>query len=68
MHDEDDLEPGTRVRLTPLGVQRCPKLKAYTGVIIAVGKQSKSYRVLIDGRQMPLTLHASYVESEKLRP
>lgn len=45
MHDHDDLKPGTRVRLMPLGIDRSPRLKAYTGIVLGVGKQGKSYRV-----------------------
>jgi hypothetical protein len=65
MHDRDDLKPGTRVRLTSLGMDRCPRLKSRTGVIVAASKQSQSFRVLIDGRKMPLALHASYIEAEQ---
>ena len=40
MHDRDDLKPGKRVRLTSLGIDRCPRLKSHTGVIVATSKQS----------------------------
>ena len=65
MHDRDDeLKPGTRVRLTTLGVQRCPRLRSHTGVIAAASNQSNSFRVLIDGRKLPIALHESYIEAE----
>ena len=60
----DDLEPGQRVRLTPLGVQRCPKFKSYTGVVVGVAKRGRAYRVQLDGRSMPTMLHESYIEPE----
>ena len=65
MHDRDDLKPGKRVRLTTLGIDRCPKLKSHTGVIVATSKQSNSFRILIDGRKMPIALHESYIEAEQ---
>jgi len=60
----EDLKPGTRVRLTKLGVERCPKLKSHFGIIVGVSHGGKSFRVLIDGRKMPLALHESYIEAE----
>ena len=60
----EDLKPGTRVRLTKLGVERCPKLKSHFGIIVGVSHGGKSFRVLIDGRKMPLALHESYIETE----
>jgi hypothetical protein len=60
----EDLKPGTRVRLTKLGVERSPKLRSHAGIIVGVSHGSRSYRVLIDGRKMPLALHESYLEPE----
>lgn len=63
MHDDDELPATTRIRLTQVGIERCPKLKSHTGVVVGVGRGS-SYRVLIDGHRWPVTLHASYIERE----
>jgi len=65
MHDgNEDMKPGTRVRLTKLGIERSPKLMSHTGIIVGVSHGSRSYRVLIDGRKMPLALHETYIEPE----
>jgi hypothetical protein len=62
--DDDELTPGRRIRLTALGKLRCPKLKDDTGVVIGKSPQSNAFRVLIDGRKMPITLHESYIEAQ----
>lgn len=63
MHEPDNsLTVGTRIRLTPLGVERCPRLKAHDGVVVGVGRNAQSFRVLISGRTDAITLHASYIE------
>jgi hypothetical protein len=62
--DDDELTPGRRIKLTALGRLRCPKLKNHTGVVIAKSPQSNAFRVLIDGRKMPITLHESYIEAQ----
>ena len=53
-----------RVRLTRLGIERSPKLKSHTGIIVGVSHGGKSFRILIDGRKMPIALHESYIEAE----
>jgi hypothetical protein len=62
--DDDELTAGRRIKLTALGKQRCPKLKNDTGVVIGKSPQSNAFRVLIDGRKMPITLHESYIEEQ----
>jgi hypothetical protein len=62
---KEDLKPGTRVRLTKLGIERSPKLKSHTGIIVGVSHGARSFRVLIDGRKMPLALHESYIEADR---
>jgi hypothetical protein len=58
-----DVVPGQRFRLSPLGKQRCPKLKPDIGVVI--GKSGISaVRVKFDGRKQPATLHLSYIDLE----
>jgi hypothetical protein len=47
-----------------LGRLRCPKLKNHTGIVISKSAQSNAFRVLIDGRKMPITLHESYIEAQ----
>ena len=60
--DDDELGPGKRIKLSELGKQRCPKLKNYNGIVVGKSLHSNAFRVLIDGRKMPITLHESYIE------
>lgn len=60
--DDDELTAGRRIKLTALGKLRCPKLKNDTGLVVGKSPQSNAFRVLIDGRKMPITLHESYIE------
>ena len=62
--DDDELGPGRRIKLTALGRLRCPKLKNDTEIVISRSPQSNAFRILIDGRKMPITLHESYVEAQ----
>jgi hypothetical protein len=55
---------GSRIRLSALGMERCSKLKSPTGMIVGVNPIGTSFRILLDGRKLPLTLHASYIELE----
>ena len=56
---------GLRIRLSALGARRCSKLKSHTGTIVGINPGGTSFRILIDGRKLPLTLHVSYIESEE---
>jgi hypothetical protein len=53
---------GSRIRLSALGSERCSKLKSHTGMIVGANPIGTSFRILLDGRKLPLTLHASYIE------
>jgi hypothetical protein len=55
---------GSRIRLSALGMERCSKLKSPTGMIVGVNPICTSFRILLDGRKLPITLHASYIELE----
>jgi hypothetical protein len=60
---------GSRIRLSALGMERCHRLKSHTGIVVGANPIGTSFRVLIDGRKRPVTLHASYIELEGgLRP
>jgi hypothetical protein len=61
---QDDLKNGTRIRLSQLGLERCPRIASHTGVVVGTTSRSASIRVLLDGRKMPMTLHTSYIEPE----
>jgi hypothetical protein len=56
---------GSRIRLSALGIERCSKLKVRTGVVVGINPNGTSFRVLIDGRKLPRTLHESYIEPEE---
>jgi hypothetical protein len=58
------LQAGSRIRLSPLGVERCARLKSHTGMVVGINPSGTSFRVLIDGRKLPLSLHESYIEPE----
>jgi hypothetical protein len=53
---------GSRIRLTTLGIERCYRFKSHTGIIVGASPIGTSFRILLDGRKLPLTLHASYIE------
>jgi hypothetical protein len=55
---------GSRIRLSALGMERCSKLKSATGMIVGANPICTSFRILLDGRKLPITLHASYIELE----
>ena len=59
------LVAGSRIRLSALGFEPCPRLKSRTGMIVGINPSGTSFRVLIDGRKLPVTLHQSYVEPDE---
>ena len=61
---------GSRIRLPALGIERCPKFKNPTsGVIVGANSIGTSFRILLDGRKLPVTLHVSYIElDDELQP
>jgi hypothetical protein len=59
-----ELKAGSRIRLSSLGVERCSRLKSRTGLVLGINPGGTSFRILIDGRKMPLSLHGSYIEPE----
>jgi hypothetical protein len=53
-YDELGVRAGTRIRLSALGKERCPRFKTDTGVI--VGRRGpSSLRVKFNGRKQPVT-------------
>ena len=59
--DDTEIQRGTRVRLSNLGKERCPRLKSESGIILRRNGPS-TIRVQFDGRKNPVTLHQSYIE------
>ena len=64
MRDDEELNLGTRVRLSALGKARCPKMTRQAGFVVAKVDHSDALRVLMDGNKDPSTLHRGYVEAE----
>jgi hypothetical protein len=58
------LKIGSRFRLSALGIKRCRRLKSRTGVVVGLSPTGSSFRVLLEGRRQPMTLHESYVEPD----
>jgi hypothetical protein len=61
-HDDSELKPGMRIRLSALGRARSPRMKVHTGVIVGKTAGSEGVRVILDGSRSPITLHESYIE------
>jgi hypothetical protein len=60
-----DFLVGDRVRLSELGIARSPKIKARSGVVVALARlNGNAIGVLIDGNKTVTTLHRSYLELE----
>jgi len=63
-HPDEVFQIGKRFSLSALGRERCPRLKNDTGVIVGKPQRGDAVRVLLDGRKMPISIHASYIEVE----
>jgi len=65
MPNDIELAVGDRVRLTEVGVSRCPKISIRTGVVVSLPRYdsgSGTVRVLFDGNREPTSIHRSYLE------
>ena len=60
--DKIDIRRGDRVRLSPLGAARCPRLADKERVIVGAGQYQSTVRILFDGLKSPTSLHRDYVE------
>jgi hypothetical protein len=58
------LKIGSRCRLSALGSERCRRLKSRSGVIVGINPTGSSFRIVLEGRRQPVTLHASYIEPD----
>jgi len=63
-HEDSELKPGMRIRLSALGRARSPRMKVHTGVIVGLTDGSEGVRVMMDGSKSPITLHESYIEPQ----
>jgi hypothetical protein len=58
---EPELRPGSRFQLTPLGIERCPKLRGRSGTILSLARNANGFRVQFDGAKTAQSLHRSYI-------
>jgi hypothetical protein len=59
---------GARMRLSALGIERCPKFKNPTrAIVVGANSIDTSFRILLDGRKLPVMLHVSHIELENER-
>jgi hypothetical protein len=64
----NELKVGSRVRLSALGIKRCPGLKSRIGAVVGLSPTGSSFRVILEGRRQPITLHESYIEPVSEHP
>jgi len=60
--DKVEITIGVRVKLSPLGAVRCPRLADREGVVVGGGRYPSTARVIFDGFKVPTSLHRDYVE------
>jgi hypothetical protein len=56
---------GQRVRLSALGLERCPRMQGYFGRVTGRGSGS-SYHVLFDGLKTTRQLHHTYLDPDDI--
>ena len=62
IRDKVEITIGARVKLSPLGAARCPRLADKGGVIVGAGQYQSTVRIIFDGLKSPTSLHRDYVE------
>jgi hypothetical protein len=60
--ENGEITKGIRVKLSPLGAARCPRLADKEGVIVGAGQYQSTVRIIFDGLKSPTSLHRDYVE------
>jgi hypothetical protein len=62
MQNEDVLKSGSRFCLTPLGIDRCPKLGGgASGIVISATPTKAGFFVLLDGAKTVRNFHRTYI-------
>ena len=56
-----ELKPGVRIKLSELGMMRCPKLQGRTGTILSLTRTANGFRVQFDGAKFAQSLHRTYI-------
>ena len=57
-----EITVGARVKMSPLGAARCPRLAGKEGVVVGGGQYPSTVRIIFDGSKTPKSLHRDYVE------
>jgi hypothetical protein len=62
IRDKVEITIGARVKMSPLGATRCPRLAGKEGVVVGGGQYPSTVRIIFDGSKTPKSLHRDYVE------
>jgi hypothetical protein len=57
-----DITIGSRVRMSPLGAERCPSLADKLGTVVGGSVYNNSVGIRFDGNKSTTTLHRNYLE------
>lgn len=60
--DKVEITIGARVKMSPLGAVRCPRLADREGMVVGGGQYPSTARIIFDGFKAPMSLHRDYVE------
>jgi hypothetical protein len=56
---------GQRIKMSPLGAARCPRLRHKTGNVIGFTKYKSRVAIIFDGNKAPIAIHINYIEAIK---
>ena len=56
---------GDRVRLSELGRKRMSRNRATTATVVGYGRSETTIRIVFDGSNYPVSIHASYLEKDR---
>jgi hypothetical protein len=57
-----DITIGSRVRMSALGAERCPRLAEKIGTVVGGSIYNNSVSIRFDGKKSAVTLHRNYIE------
>jgi hypothetical protein len=57
-----DITIGSRVRMSALGAERCPRLAENVGTVVGGSIYKNSVSIRFDGKKSSVTLHRDYIE------
>jgi hypothetical protein len=57
-----DITIGSRVRMSPLGAERCPSPADKLGTVVGGSVYNNSVSIRFDGNKSSVTLHQNYLE------